>query len=48
MAKKKRNTTPPNGKNAPPVTTILLVRHGQTPTTGQILPRQGTSRVRLR
>ncbi len=25
-------------KNAPPVTTILLVRHGQTPTTGKVLP----------
>jgi probable phosphomutase (TIGR03848 family) len=23
---------------APPVTTILLVRHGQTPTTGKVLP----------
>lgn len=23
---------------APPATTVLLVRHGQTPTTGQILP----------
>jgi probable phosphomutase (TIGR03848 family) len=25
-------------KTQPPVTTILLVRHGQTPTTGKVLP----------
>ena len=25
-------------KAAPPVTTVILVRHGQTPSTGKILP----------
>src|SRR5215203_5128566 len=40
-----RTTTPPSsakpaaGKTAPPtVTTVILVRHGQTPSTGTILP----------
>ena len=33
MAKK-----PPAAKKPPPTTTILLVRHGQTPTTGKVLP----------
>ncbi len=28
----------PKTKTAPAATTILLVRHGQTPTTGQVLP----------
>ena len=33
MAKKSRPAPKP-----PPVTTVLLVRHGQTPTTGKVLP----------
>ncbi len=33
MAKKS-----PASKQSPPATTVLLVRHGQTPTTGTILP----------
>lgn len=32
MATKKSTSTPP------PLTTVLLVRHGQTPTTGKVLP----------
>ncbi len=28
----------PSTAKHPPATTILLVRHGQTPTTGQVLP----------
>ncbi|MDX2381609.1 MAG: MSMEG_4193 family putative phosphomutase [Acidimicrobiia bacterium] len=38
MAKTK-STTRTKSKSAPPAaTTILLVRHGQTPTTGKVLP----------
>ncbi len=33
MARKKSTSTAP-----PAMTTVLLVRHGQTPTTGQVLP----------
>ena len=35
MAKK---STQPNGPKAPRATTVVLVRHGQTGTTGQVLP----------
>jgi len=30
--------TSPTQESMPPMTTILLVRHGQTPTTGKVLP----------
>ena len=30
--------TTSRGKTPPPATTVLLVRHGQTPTTGKVLP----------
>ena len=37
MATKRTSTKSPAAKTSP-FTTILLVRHGQTPTTGKVLP----------
>ena len=34
----KRRSTRSKKPAAPPTTTVLLVRHGQTPTTGKVLP----------
>ena len=33
-----KRSTQPNGPKAPSATTVVLVRHGQTGTTGQVLP----------
>jgi probable phosphoglycerate mutase len=33
-----RKTSTPTSSTSTPVTTVLLVRHGRTPTTGQLLP----------
>ncbi|MEM9514241.1 MAG: MSMEG_4193 family putative phosphomutase [Actinomycetota bacterium] len=41
-ATKKKRATRRRSPSGPKPTTVLLVRHGQTPTTGQVLPGRAT------